>query len=109
MPPAAITFCSNGQVRTSISWSGQYIGDHAHGPGTLIDTDGCVWQCLLENGLLSGYYLVTHPNGNKDAAKCDAQGKTDGVEISFKNDGSIHICDNDRYLKGGEGKSPLAS
>ena len=98
----ADTFSIHGNTCTMRSWDGGRLNTKAHGPGTLVHTNGDTRQCTLNHGVVSGYSWRTTTSGNKVAAVFNTQGMLHGRNVEFDTDGRIAIAvyNNGDYQKG---------
>ena len=87
----ADSFIWNGDTYPIQSWDGGRLNTKAHGPGTLVDTDGDTYQCSLNQGVISGYCWRTDTDGDKVAAVYNTQGMRHGATVVFRADGDIYL------------------
>ena len=87
----ADTYCIGGHSWPIQSWDGGRLNTKAHGPGTLVDEYGDTRQCLLNQGVISGYSWVTGSSGNKCAQVYNTHGIKHGPMVAFSFNGDIWL------------------
>ena len=102
----ADTFSWNGTTYTIRSWDGGRLNTKAHGPGTLVDDGyGGTRQCILNQGVISGYCWYTATSGYKYALVFNAQGMEHGTQVVYWPDGDIYLAvynngEQESYMQG---------
>ena len=87
----ADSFIWNGDTYPIQSWDGGRLNTKAHGPGTLVDTDGDTYQCSLNQGVISGYCWCNDTDGDKYAQVFNTQGMLHGTLVAFNTNGDITL------------------
>ena len=59
----ADTVFINGKTYHVQHWDGARMYTKAHGPGTLVDSEGYTYYCTLDHGIISWYCLGVYPGG----------------------------------------------
>ena len=88
----ADTYSIQGSTYTIRSWDGGRLNTKAHGPGTLVHTDGFTNHCTLNQGVISGYCWGTNTSGDKDAEVYNTQGMWHGTHVVFPTSGHIILA-----------------
>ena len=87
----ADTFSIGGDTYTIRSWDGGRLNTKAHGPGTLVHTNGDTRQCTLNHGVISGYSWFTNTDGDKVAHVFNTHGMKHGTRVVFSTNGDIYL------------------
>ncbi len=90
----ADTFSVRGSTYPIRSWDGGRLNTKAHGPGTLVNTNGATGQCSLNQGVISGYSWCTGTfsgTSTEWAQVYNTQGMPHGAWVWFSTNGDIHL------------------
>lgn len=86
----ADTVFINGKTYHVQHWDGARMYTKAHGPGTLVDSEGYTYYCTLDHGVISGYCLGVYPGGTW-AGVYNAQGLAHGMLVAMYGNGGVAL------------------